>query len=119
MQINLEPDFVVNETMPVLMTTIESLGLSQEQISVLMAVRKKGKNLTHAVEHRARVSAMMEKLKVTLDRATVLKLIVSMKEDINKQQRTLEVNLEIERKKREELNNCRKYYNEGDFKYYH
>ena len=65
MQINLEPNFVVNETMPVLMTAIGSLGLSQEQISVVMAVRKKGKNLTHALEHRNRRDAMMEKLKVT------------------------------------------------------
>ena len=65
MQINLEPNFVVNETMPVLMTAIGSLGLSQEQISVVMAVRKKGKNLIHALEHRNRRDAMMEKLKVT------------------------------------------------------
>ena len=46
-------------------------------------------------------------------------MIISMKEDINKQERTLEENLEKERRKREELNNCRKYYTEGDFKYDH
>ena len=101
------------------MNEIRSLGLSEEQISVVMVVRKKGKNLTHALEHRNRKDAMMQKLKVIFDRVTILQLIISLQEDVENMKRTLEDNHEIERKNREELANCRSYYNEGDFKYNH
>ena len=100
-----------------MMNGIRSLGLSEQQISVVMEVRKKGKNLTHALQHRNRKDAMMEKLKVTFDRVTFLKLIISWQEDVENMKRTLEANQEMERKKREELASCRSYYNEGGFKY--
>ena len=71
----------------------------------------------HALQHRNRKDAMMEKLKVTFDRVTFLKLIISWQEDVENMKRTLEANQEVERKKREELASCRSYYNEGGFKY--
>ena len=43
MQIALEPDFVVTEAMPVLDSRMRSLGLSENQVSVVMAVRRKGR----------------------------------------------------------------------------
>ena len=64
MQIALEPDFVVTEAMPVLDSRMRSLGLSENQVSVVMAVRRKGKNLTHALQHRTRKNTMLEQLQV-------------------------------------------------------
>ena len=64
MQIALEPDFVVTEAMPVLDSRMRSLGLSENQVSVVMALRRKGKNLTHALQHRTRKNTMLEQLQV-------------------------------------------------------
>merc|ERR1711918_145767 len=70
--------------MPVLDSRMRSLGLSENQVSVVMAVRRKGKNLTHALQHRTRKNTMLEQLQ---ERVNNMRKIAAEKRETLRQTR--------------------------------
>ena len=66
-QILLDPEFIIKESIGVLKSEMNSLGLSSCQQSVCKEVRQKGRNLIHAQSHRRAKQNEIEKLQVTVE----------------------------------------------------